>query len=106
MSRISAIAELEDGWVGDGTMAPLPKVLDWVRAHAADIASAQHETSIIPLADGFIALVWESDDREYRAELHPESATLYVDHLDSDEIEERELPLEWGAIASEMRENA
>ncbi|MBT1632372.1 hypothetical protein [Curtobacterium flaccumfaciens] len=66
------------------------------------IAAAPVDASIIPIGDGHISLVWDTPDREYTAEIHSDSVTFFIDHLDSDEIEERELPLDWNAIAAEM----
>jgi len=106
MTRIDAIAALEDGWIGPGTIAPTPALVNWVRAHLTQISAAPVDASIIPIGDGYISLVWDTADREYTAELHADGVTFFVDHLDSDEIEERELPLDWDAIAAEMGSQA
>lgn len=106
MTRIDAIAALEDGWVGPGTIAPAPALVDWVRSHLVQIAAAPVDASIIPIGDGYISLVWDTPGREYTAELHTDGVTFFVDHLDSDEMEERELPLDWDAISAEMESAA
>ena len=102
VTRIDAIAALEDGWVGPGTLAPSAEIVQWVRDHLDDIASAPVDASIIPIGDGFVSLVWDTPKREYTAELHTDGVLFFVDHLDSDDIEERELPLDWSVIAAEM----
>lgn len=106
MSKVAAIAALRDGWLGEGTLAPNASSLAWVNEHVALIASAPVPTSIIPDADGFLSLVWERNECEFTAEIHENEAHLLIDHLDSDEFEERVLPLSWADIRSAMVDEA
>lgn len=89
MDRVTHLQALKDGWTGRGSIAPDPFLLSWISDHATLISSAPHAISVIPVADGNVALQWASDSREFTAELtRDRHLYLFVDEVDSDGFEE------------------
>jgi len=89
MSRLASIAALQDGWTGKNSKAPSDHLVTWLQAHRELLASAPHTVSIVPASSGALALQWEDTDRECTAELYADDRMLlFVDHLDSDDMDE------------------
>jgi|GEM_PF-5056490 len=89
MSRLASIAALQDGWTGKNSKAPADSLVTWLQAHRDLLASAPHTVSIVPASSGALALQWEDTDRECTAELYADDRMmLFVDHLDSDDMDE------------------
>lgn len=99
MSRLASIAALQDGWTGKNSKAPADALVTWLQAHRDLLASAPHTVSIIPVSSGALALQWEDADRECTAELHSDDRMLlFVDHLDSDDMDESVATLDVGVL--------
>jgi hypothetical protein len=98
MSRISSIRELQDGWFGNQSIAPSPSLISWVEANCRAFMTAP--VSIIPVADGSIALQWADKRNEYTAELYDDGRMVFlVDDLESDNMTEAETQLDVGALS-------
>ena len=97
MRRIDALARLQAGWVGAGSLSPDPEVLSWLNSHRQLLANSGHPVSLVPIEDGSVAITWASASREYRAEVRAgQMLYTFVDYLDSDDYEE-----ELGALSDE-----
>jgi len=89
MRRIQAARGLSDGWLGDGSHAPDAALLGWLEGHAQLLAESAHVISVVPIADGGVALQWTDSAKEFTAELHPDHVLYcYIDNTVTDEFEE------------------
>lgn len=94
MKRLSKMRALTDGWLGAGSTAPDPHLLEWLDLHASLLTACQYPISIIPLGDGALALEWKANAREYTAELRRDDQMyLVVDDTATDELTEKALAL-------------
>ncbi|MFE1894569.1 hypothetical protein [Streptomyces yangpuensis] len=91
LSRLDRIVELEDGWLGPGSVTPEPNAIDRVRRLIPQIARLGAPVSIIPNAEGAVVLEWRRGDVEMTAAIEPnDELFLCVDDTATDELHEKQ----------------
>lgn len=102
--RLHILEALEPGWNGPGSFAPSTSALQTLRDIAGELASVRHALRITATSAGAVAVEWTDDRLELTAEIDPDlTMFLCIDHIDSDELEEVERPLDRAALAAFVR---
>lgn len=89
MSTISALSSLEDGFLGEGSVAPTQDVLAKLIAIGRDL---EHR-HVVPSWNGGLLIEWRDARCEFTAALEPSRQLfLCVDDTETDELREIERP--------------
>lgn len=99
LMRIEAMAALEDGWLGEDSVAPTTAVLGWTRELVTGVDRLPLNFAPAPLPDGGVRFEWRTAAADHVAEIEP-SGSMYLcvlaaegedvdveyDHFDADVI--------------------
>lgn len=103
---IDSIADLRDGWAGDGSIAPSAQVIDFARIVLRQVCSKALFMDIAPMPNGTIAFDWETDEGCANLEIGETAYSFYLDLLENDAFYPMsgavgEIPLGLGDFISE-----
>lgn len=76
---VDSIAELKDGWAGNGSIAPSTQVIDFARSVVRRVCSDALFVDIAPMPNGTIAFDWETDEGCANLEIGETTYSFYLE---------------------------
>lgn len=79
IDRIDEIAELRDGWSGEGSLAPTERIILAARTIAVGLLAERPGAEIAAMPNGTIAFDWETADGSANLEIGETAYSFYLD---------------------------
>lgn len=78
LDQINEIAELNDGWAGDGSLAPTERIISWARYISINLLSDVPFADIAAMPNGTIAFDWDTSEGTANLEIGDTHYSFYL----------------------------